>query len=185
PAGTPDDLFGSFSGDHNLIGTGGLVGGTANKQGTTVTPLNPLLGPLANNGGPTPTHALLAGSPAIDAGRNISGATHDQRGAPFLRTIDDPNIANVNDATDIGAFELQTVTSHTLVVDNPIDENDGDTSVGDLSLREAVQLANSRPGIDTIMFSPTVFTAVPVVPINLTLGAIQITDSVRIEGLGT
>ena len=41
---------------------------------------NPLLGPLANNGGPTQTHALLSGSPAIDAGTNIDCPSKDQRG---------------------------------------------------------------------------------------------------------
>jgi hypothetical protein len=67
--------------------------------------VNPLLGPLQDNGGPTFTHALLPGSLAIDAG-NSSGLTTDQRGAP--RFIDDPTIRNAigNDASDIGAFEF-------------------------------------------------------------------------------
>jgi hypothetical protein len=64
----------------------------------------PQLGPLQNNGGPTETHALLAGSPAIDAGnpacRDNLGAllTSDQRGFP--------RGAN-GDPCDIGAFEVQ------------------------------------------------------------------------------
>ena len=41
---------------------------------------DPLLGPLANNGGPTQTMALLPGSPAIDAGVTVAGVTTDQRG---------------------------------------------------------------------------------------------------------
>lgn len=64
---------------------------------------NPLLGPLADNGGPTPTHALLAGSPAIDAGD--SPLATDQRG--FFRPVDlaaVPNAAGGN-GSDIGAFE--------------------------------------------------------------------------------
>ncbi len=40
----------------------------------------PLLGPLRNNGGPTPTHALLWGSPAIDGGSNVGCPATDQRG---------------------------------------------------------------------------------------------------------
>ena len=60
---------------------------------------DPLLAPLAFNGGPTRTHALLAGSPAIDAGSNPAALEHDQRGATFLRTS--------GTSTDIGAFELQ------------------------------------------------------------------------------
>jgi hypothetical protein len=68
---------------------------------------NPLLGPLQNNGGTTPTHALQAGSPAIDAG-NSSGSLNDQRGLGFLRVVDllVPN-ASGGDGADIGAFELQ------------------------------------------------------------------------------
>jgi CSLREA domain-containing protein len=65
------------------------------------------LAPLADNGGSTPTHALLSNSAAIDAG--ISGNDNDQRGPGFLRTID---LAAVNaiggNGTDIGAFEVQS-----------------------------------------------------------------------------
>jgi hypothetical protein len=57
---------------------------------------NPLLGPLADNGGPTLTHALMIGSPAINAGTNIGCPPTDQRGIvrPLLGTC------------DIGAFEF-------------------------------------------------------------------------------
>ncbi len=67
----------------------------------------PLLGALADNGGPTRTHVLLAGSPAIDAGSASSGETTDQRGFP--RPSDLPSVANApgGDGSDIGAFELQ------------------------------------------------------------------------------
>ena len=48
------------------------------------------LGPLANNGGPTETHALLPGSPAIDAGDSsfTPPPDFDQRGTPFDREVD-------------------------------------------------------------------------------------------------
>jgi uncharacterized repeat protein (TIGR01451 family) len=65
--------------------------------------VDPKLGPLANNGGPTLTHALLAGSPAIDTGDNTSAPSTDQRG---LTRIADGN-ADGNALTDIGAYELQ------------------------------------------------------------------------------
>jgi hypothetical protein len=58
---------------------------------------NPGLQPLADNGGPTRTHALSAGSPAIDTGNNLFGLGTDQRGAGF------PRITGA--AADIGAFE--------------------------------------------------------------------------------
>jgi hypothetical protein len=73
--------------------------------------IDPMLGALQNNGGPTFTHALLPGSPAIDQGKNFSGSTTDQRGNGFVRTFDNPFIPNApgGDGTDIGAFEVQTI----------------------------------------------------------------------------
>jgi CSLREA domain-containing protein len=67
--------------------------------------VDPMLGPLAENGGPTPTHALLEGSPAIDKARSF-GATTDQRGLP--RPFDLGAITNATrgDGSDIGAYEL-------------------------------------------------------------------------------
>jgi hypothetical protein len=58
-----------------------------------------MLGSLTNNGGPTPTIALLAGSPAIDAGSPTAAAPTDQRGVPrpFGATA------------DIGAYEYATL----------------------------------------------------------------------------
>ena len=64
---------------------------------TDRTATDPLLGPLADNGGPTLTHALLPGSPAIDAGVAVAGVTTDQRGVHRPRGL----------APDVGAFELE------------------------------------------------------------------------------
>lgn len=68
---------------------------------------NAALAPLAFNGGTTPTHALLAGSEAIDSGHDSSAGLADQRGPGFTRTIDLPQIPNAtrSDGTDIGAVE--------------------------------------------------------------------------------
>jgi hypothetical protein len=63
----------------------------------------PNLGPIQDNGGSTFTHALLDGSPAIDAG-NCRGITADQHG--FTRPFDIPTIPHVDDGCDIGAYEL-------------------------------------------------------------------------------
>src|SRR6185437_12203554 len=76
--------------------TSGFTFGTNTAN---ITGQNPLLGPLANNGGPTQTHALLSGSPAIDTGSNPLALSFDQRGAGFPRTV--------GAQTDIGAFEVQ------------------------------------------------------------------------------
>jgi hypothetical protein len=69
-----------------------FVTGTGNVIG-----VDPLLGPLGSNGGPTRSHALLPGSIAINAGSNPLGLTTDQRGTGFPR-VSGP-------ATDMGAYE--------------------------------------------------------------------------------
>jgi hypothetical protein len=103
-AANSPDVGGSFSsGGYNLIGNSsgsagfGAIGDQLN--------VNPLLGPLANYGGPTLTMALRAGSPAIDKGKSF-GLTTDQRG--FTRPLDDLTIPNASggDNADIGAFEV-------------------------------------------------------------------------------
>jgi hypothetical protein len=79
------------SSGHNLFSDTPAV--TLNS--TDLVNTDPLLGPLADNGGPTRTMALLPGSPAIDSGTEITGITTDQRG------ITRPQ----GSAPDIGAFE--------------------------------------------------------------------------------
>ena len=74
---------------------GNLIG---NASGLGI--IDPMLGPLADNGGPTPARALLPGSPAIDAGSVESDDATDQRGGPYRRIV--------GAASDIGAFEVQT-----------------------------------------------------------------------------
>jgi CSLREA domain-containing protein len=89
-------IFARFS----LIGNGsgsGITNTNGNQVGTAINPIDPKIGPLANNGGPTRTHALLLGSPAIDAASTPDCPTTDQRGV--LR----PQGA----ACDIGSFERQ------------------------------------------------------------------------------
>ncbi len=75
--------------------------------------------PLANNGGPTFTHRLNAGtSQAIDAGANCqldppAPSSVDQRGTGFVRLVDIPTVINQpsSDGCDIGAFEVQSTTN--------------------------------------------------------------------------
>ena len=157
-------------------------GVNGNLVGTHAAPLNPQLGPLQNNGGPTPTHALIATSPAIDAGDPAFATPpiNDQRGVPFVRVADGPD-ANATTRIDMGAFEFQTLSiPSTLVVDKAIDEGDGNYSAGDLSLRDAVALANASSGPHTITFAA----ALSGQPVRLTLGQMLITDPLTLRGLG-
>ena len=100
------NLAGSSTAGFNLedANTCGFSG-PSDQPSVAVTGLDPN---LANNGGPTMTHALLPGSPAIDEGHGLAHTT-DQRGAPFARPVDFPGVANDpdGDGGDIGAFELQ------------------------------------------------------------------------------
>jgi hypothetical protein len=92
--GTINDL------GYNLIGNGErsvfVNGVNGNIVGTVANPVNPLLSPLANNGGSTRTQALLPGSLAIDAANPSNFPTIDQRG------VSRPQGARA----DIGAFEV-------------------------------------------------------------------------------
>jgi hypothetical protein len=76
-------------------------------QATDHPSTDPMLGALADNGGPTQTLALLTGSPAIDAGVSSVGETADQRG--LTRPLDLAAVSNApgSDGTDVGAFEVQ------------------------------------------------------------------------------
>lgn len=98
----------------NLIGnnSGASISVQSTDQiGTTASPIDPRIGTLVDNGGPTYTRAPLVGSPAIDKGGAAANITTDQRGLP--RPIDDPALSNVTggDGSDIGAFELQSSES--------------------------------------------------------------------------
>jgi CSLREA domain-containing protein len=118
---------GSFtSGGYNIIGNhdGSFVSQPTDQYGFNTVVVNPRLAPLSNNGGSTPTCALLVNSPAIDKG-NSSGSTTDQRG--LARTFDNPSIPNTGDGTDVGAFERQASEA---VFTAPFDfEGDGKTDL--------------------------------------------------------
>ena len=102
-ASGPDVSGSVVSSDHDLIGDGSGSnlsndnGVNGNQVGTSTSPIDPKLGPLQYNGGPTQTMALLPGSPAIDAGDN---------NAPGLPATDQRGYARiVGNAVDIGAYE--------------------------------------------------------------------------------
>ena len=94
-----DEVSSGLIVENSLIGDITASGITAMTGSGNILNQSPQLLPLANNGGPTETHALISGSPAVDAGSDAlaAGLIEDQRGL----------IRIANERVDIGAFELQ------------------------------------------------------------------------------
>ncbi|WP_422107124.1 choice-of-anchor Q domain-containing protein [Winogradskyella sp.] len=136
--GSPSDIGNdSFTPDsgNNLIGAGATqINATSNIFNVN----DPLLAPLADNGGNTLSHLPYGNSPALNAG--FTSLTTDQVG----------NARGIFGTDDIGAIELPSVGSY--VVTKTEDTNDG-VCDGDCSLREAFIAANNDPGTDVIEFS--------------------------------
>ena len=86
---TGGNISSDAAGGPNTTGPGGLLNHSTDRRNT-----DPLIGPLQDNGGPTFTHALLPGSPAINTADATRTLPRDQRG--YVRP----------DAPDIGAFEF-------------------------------------------------------------------------------
>ncbi len=102
-SGSSPDISGTYTSQgNNLVsndtGSTGFTNGVNGDQvGTFASPIDAKLSALANYGGPTQTHALLPGSPAIDAGTSNGAPPQDQRGV------------NRVGAVDIGSFEVAAV----------------------------------------------------------------------------
>jgi hypothetical protein len=106
------NIFNVSPGGHSIVSTFGPPhsfgynissddgNGYLNGPGDQIN-TDPLLGPLQDNGGPTLTHALLPGSPAINAGdpNFVGPPDYDQRGPGYDRVR--------NGRIDIGSFEVQ------------------------------------------------------------------------------
>ncbi len=152
PQGT--EVSGTFSSrGHNLIGNGngstGFTNGVNGDQvGTTASPLDPMLGLPGNNGGRTETVALLAGSPAIDAGDDCvfdntctppvgMALATDQRGTGFTRKF--------NTHVDIGAFEVQNIPTPT---PTPGPEPEMDVQGNGISIADGDATPSTTDGTD-------------------------------------
>ena len=140
------------------------------------------LGPLASNGGPTQTVALM-GSPAFNTGAAVAGVTTDQRGV----------VRPQNGVPDIGAYEFTGTVTESLVVTTTADEANAtsDPAYGaGTSLREALNYAQLLGGAQTITFSPslagqTVILTRPWSSANTyeSTSALSITGNITIQGL--
>ncbi len=158
---TGPDFSGTVSsGDYNLLqdATGATLSGTHNLTG-----VDPLIQPLANNGGPVQTVALQSGSPAIDAGDPASTLFADARG----------RVRPVGAANDIGAYEFGSSAvvqpGPTFTVTNTTDV-DGACAAGNCSLRQAVSAANNSFDPPTITFDASAFASAQ----TITLGGTEL-----------
>ena len=164
----------------NLIETPGACSFT----GPAPISSDPMLGPLADNGGPTLTHLPLQDSPVIDAGdqNELPGNIQfDQRGTGYLR------ISGVE--LDIGAVEVQQIAQVGSDFEvNTADDgfSDGVCSItpGHCNLREAVIAANANADASTITFYNSLLGPMPA---TITLAGTQlptVTSAITIQGEG-
>jgi hypothetical protein len=101
-SGASDYLSTNYLGSTNSdLGNNNLIQVNKGFGGGIVSTANPRLTPLQKNGGPTWTHALMNGSPAIDAGDNTGLPATDQRGYPRIADGD----GNGSLIVDLGAVE--------------------------------------------------------------------------------
>jgi hypothetical protein len=121
---------------------------------------NPLLAPLGYYGGPSQTFALLPGSPARGTGDPAVTGT-DQRGQP-----------RGGPASDIGAFQTQADPFLVTTLQDP------GRQPGQLSLREAVNLANALPANNTVSFDPGLASGTVI----LTAGELLLDHSLALVG---
>ena len=178
---------GSITAQNNLLGSSEILYSQAFQNfspdstnlnltaGINGVPLDQILAPLADNGGATQTHALVANSPAFNAGDNATCLATDQRG--------ESRANDTQDSCDIGSFE---VVPSTITVDT-----DSDTDITACSLRSAITAANTNQVvngcaagstlIDNIVFDPSLNNST--ITINNPAGALpDITSNIIING---
>ncbi|MSP14584.1 MAG: hypothetical protein EXR62_16715 [Chloroflexi bacterium] len=156
----PDCYGGLTSQGHNLVGQDSGCGFTPVKAdliGAPTTPIDPQLAPLRSNGGTGQTHALRYGSPAIDAGDPAAPGVGNACLAADARSVTRPHPGDGagGPVCDIGAYETRsfTVNSPNDAVDVSAGNGVCASSLGECTLRAAVQESNALPGLD-IIFVP-------------------------------
>ena len=168
-----DSIIAGHGGDADCNIPMNPVGPNLDSDGTCLVSLtvpNPLLGPLSFSGGPTETHALQPGSPAIDAASVGGCPAIDQRGATRIAA-----------SCDLGAYEVTPMTFIPTRTDDPLTP-DGCFPT-DCSLREAVIAANQDSAADTIDISAGTYSVEGASGEGAALtGDLDITSDVDIEG---
>lgn len=161
---TSPDVFGRFTDlGNNLIGArdGSIGFNVSTLVGTIANPINPRLGSLQDNGGSTPTQALLVNSPAINAG--ASNVTTDQRGVSRMGIRDT--------IPDIGAYEAVRVafSSPTYSVDN--------SNVATITVQSDRTPATGTGGNVTINYSTRDNTAIAGTDYTTATGTLTLTNA--------
>ncbi len=167
----------------------GVNGNIVGIDGAGTVPVADVVDPIRSNGGPVQTHSLNPTSPAINTGDSNRAAipgtdlvpdvadgdvalVQDQRGFPFSRIS--------GGVVDIGAYEVIS----TWIVDTDSDVDNGDYTAGDLSLREALSLANATPAMVTIQFDIPVANPTIAVGDELFIDTDVVIDGTNINALG-
>lgn len=115
--------------------------GSCQLRGGDLSATDPDLAPLGDNDGPTQTHALGVGSPAIDGGLEASCPASDQRGAP--RLLDGDGLAGPS--CDIGAYEAAPFQAAQTTVDLPALTDVDAPVLAYVMLGSPLQLADPSP----------------------------------------
>jgi hypothetical protein len=113
-----DSTSGGLDSSFSLIENPGDAPVIQSPAGSSITGVDPQLGPLADNGGSTQTQLPATSSPAIDKGKAPARLLDDQRG--HARTVDGGGVANAasGDGTDIGAVEIDNPAGAPAVLPN-------------------------------------------------------------------
>lgn len=152
-AGTGSDVFtgGAVNYRYSLLGnTAGVT--TLNNNGNNLAPgTNPFIGALGNNGGTTPTHAVLLGSPVIDKGLN----------PPTSLLAAQNGVTRTFGNADMGAFELTTANIPTVAgTFANVTTTGGSTYTFQLTFADdtAINVNNLSAGLDVYVNGPNGFT---------------------------
>lgn len=152
----------NVGGDNNLVGVANVgnfvLTGMGNLVGALTLPLDPLLGPLANNGGPTQTHAPQSGSPALKAGNNVLCLQFDQRGLKLddgepmsigsfgTNIVAPPTVANVT--VNGGSVQRSNVFSINVTFSEAVSFTGSVVSAFTLTRKNAV---GEQPGVNGLV----------------------------------